>query len=272
MKNSLSYQAFKNSPYQSIKHTTYFETYDQLFSKYRGKNITFVEVGIFGGGSLFMWRDYFGPEARIIGIDLNPEVSKWEKDGFEIFVGSQSDPKFWAEFKEQIGDIDIVLDDGGHCYDQQIITSESLIGNIKDGGMLVVEDTHTSYMEGFGPRSYSFIEYVKNLIDRVNLRFSKLDGSKSERRIWSIEVFESIVAFKINHKATSLLSEPVNNGGISDGAMDFTYNEASLKWFNKIAQPLMFLKNINLVKRLGKAARNQLVKYRFAAKKYFLNI
>ena len=36
-----------------------------------------------------MWRDYFGKDARIIGIDLNPEAKKWEKHGFEIFIGNQ---------------------------------------------------------------------------------------------------------------------------------------------------------------------------------------
>ena len=59
MKESLSYQAFKKSPYSTIKHTTYFQAYDDLFSSYRGKEITFVEVGVLGGGSLFMWRDFF---------------------------------------------------------------------------------------------------------------------------------------------------------------------------------------------------------------------
>ena len=55
-----------------------------IFSKYRNKEITFIEIGVLNGGSLFMWRDYFGPHARIIGIDLNPEI-KVGKDGFEIY-------------------------------------------------------------------------------------------------------------------------------------------------------------------------------------------
>ncbi len=91
MKNSSSYRSYLKSPYKSIKHTTYFEVYDELFSRYRGKDITFVEVGVLGGGSLFMWRDFFGPKARIIGVDLNPNAKKWTEHGFEIFIGSQSD-------------------------------------------------------------------------------------------------------------------------------------------------------------------------------------
>lgn len=81
-----------------------------------------------------MWRDYFGASARIIGIDLNPISKKWEKDGFEIYIGNQSDPLFWREIFEKIGDVDIVLDDGGHTYEQQIITAHECIPNIRDGG------------------------------------------------------------------------------------------------------------------------------------------
>jgi len=77
-----TFELFKKAPVKSIKHTTYFSVYDELFSKYKDKNIVFIEIGVFQGGSLFMWREYFGEQARIIGIDINPGAKKWEKDGF----------------------------------------------------------------------------------------------------------------------------------------------------------------------------------------------
>lgn len=79
MKNTDSYKSYVKSPYRSGKHSTYFRSYDHFFGKYRNKDITFVEVGVLSGGSLFMWRDYFGSKARIIGIDLNPNAKKWKK-------------------------------------------------------------------------------------------------------------------------------------------------------------------------------------------------
>ncbi len=139
MKTSPSFSAYKKSPYKSIKHTSYFNVYDHLFSKFRNKKIVFIEIGVLAGGSLFMWRNFFGSKARIIGIDMNPNAKKWEKHGFEIFIGSQSDKHFWRNLCKKIGKIDVVLDDGGHTYDQQIITTEMLLENIKDGGLLVVE-------------------------------------------------------------------------------------------------------------------------------------
>ena len=92
------YKSYLASPYLSLKHSAYFQVYEELLSQYRNKKITFVEVGVLNGGSLFMWRDFFGPEARIIGVDFNPLAKRWEADGFEIFIGSQSSPDFWRDF------------------------------------------------------------------------------------------------------------------------------------------------------------------------------
>ena len=161
------YHSYINSPYSSIKHSSYFQVYTDLFHKFKGiskaKNrITFVEIGVLDGGSLFMWRDFFGKKARIIGIDLNPRAKSLEKEGFEIYIGNQSDSKFWEKFFRAVGPVDIVLDDGGHTYKQQICTAYNCIPNIKDNGLLVIEDTHTSYFEDFGyPSKYTFTEWAK---------------------------------------------------------------------------------------------------------------
>ena len=216
---STSYESFLRSPYRTLKVNSYFPVYDCLLEKYRNRDVTFVEIGVLGGGSLFMWRDFFGPRARIIGVDLNPEAKKWEKFGFEIYVGSQSDQAFWDDFKLRVPVIDVLLDDGGHTYDQQIITVEALAPIISDGGLIVVEDTHTSYMRGFGPKKYSFINYAKNLIDRINMRY--FSESSSEKRFWSIEFFESIVVFRFNKIYSEIHTEILKNNGIDDGAVDF---------------------------------------------------
>jgi hypothetical protein len=251
---SESLKSYYASPYRSIKHNTYFDTYDELFSRYRNKDITFVEIGVLGGGSLFMWKDFLGDGAKIIGIDLNPEAMKLRQFGFDIYIGSQSDQKFWEEFLNDVGPIDVVLDDGGHTYEQQIVTTEMLLHNIRDNGMLVVEDIHTSYMEGFGPRRYSFINYVKDMIDNINRRFSAFDGGGAERRVWSIQIFESIVAFHINRKASEIRSEPTDNGGINNQAVDHRGKDNErlnlVKNYIKYFQFLKCLPGLHLLKIL----------------------
>lgn len=246
MSDLSSHQCFLDSPYYAFKHSTYFQAYDELLAEYRGKEITFVEIGVLGGGSLFMWRNFFGPKARIIGVDLNPAAKKWESEGFEIFIGNQSDPDFWRDFVAKVGPVDVVLDDGGHTYEQQIVTVEALLENVNDGGKLIIEDTHTSYMAGYGPKRYSFIEYVKRLIDAVNQRFGDFEGKRVEKRIWSIALYESIVSFSIDRKASNLVSTPARNGGPYDGARDYIYGEPKTwrsrleKWRIKYAANLFF--------------------------------
>ncbi len=221
--DSPSYQAFLDSPEPSFKHTTYFAAYDALLDQYRGKSITFVEIGVLNGGSLFMWRKFFGDSARIIGIDLNPAARKWEAYGFEIFIGSQEDPTFWTKFCESVKEIDVVLDDGGHTYLQQIITTELLLDQIKDKGMLIVEDTHTSYMSGFGDPKIGFMNYILQSIHRINSRFGSFQPPQADRRVWSVEVFESIAAFKVDKKASHLKSRPVWNREPAPGEMAKDY-------------------------------------------------
>ena len=62
-KKTDTYKSFLKSKYLSFKVSNYFHIYDELFSKYKNKKITFVEIGVFSGGSLFMWRDFFGKKA-----------------------------------------------------------------------------------------------------------------------------------------------------------------------------------------------------------------
>ena len=228
-KKNLSYKAFSKSKFKSIKHSTYFEVYDELFSKYRNKKITFVEIGILGGGSLFMWRNFFGPKARIIGIDLNPTAKKWTKYGFEIFIGDQSDINFWKVFKKKVGKIDIILDDGGHRYIDQITSIECILSNIKHNGLIVVEDTHTSYMDGFGDKKYSLINYIKKNIDKINHKSHKLKNINSKDNIWSIKIYESIIAIFVKNKQKQTMSSPITNNGIDDNAKDFRVEQNKQK-------------------------------------------
>ena len=79
-------------------------------------------MGIDRGGSLFIWKDFFSKDSRIIGIDTNPDAKKLEEYGFEIFIGDQSNENFWSDFYKKIGNIDILLDDGSHKNIEQIIT------------------------------------------------------------------------------------------------------------------------------------------------------
>ena len=43
-----------------------------------------------------------------------------------------------------------MIDDGGHTMEQQIVSIETLFPLLADGGVYLVEDTHTSYWDSHG--------------------------------------------------------------------------------------------------------------------------
>jgi hypothetical protein len=226
-KNSETFDLFNNSNNYSIKLKKYFHVYDELFSIYKDKEITFVEIGVLDGGSLQIWKNFFGPKSRIIGIDLNPECKKFECDDFEIFIGSQSDSNFWNSFYKKVGPIDLLLDDGGHTNDQQIITLINSINNINENGLIVIEDTHCSYLKNFGnPSNFSFISFAKKIIDDVNFTYPGIGNFKYSlnKHIYSTHFYESIVAFKIN-KHLCKLNRLVKNSGTISNNLDVTHGE-----------------------------------------------
>lgn len=184
------------------KWSHYFDVYERHFSRFRGQDIVLVEIGVWHGGSLQMWREYFGQQARIIGIDINPRTKQLEQDGVEIFVGSQSDPHFLQSLRSQIPKIDILIDDGGHMMRQQRIAFDMLFRHVQNNGVYLVEDLHTSYWLKFGGghnRLGTFIEYSKSLIDRINAHHSEERSLKPDeltKTIASLHFYDSIVVIE----------------------------------------------------------------------------
>lgn len=236
-------QSWKLSPFPSTKITTYFSAYAELFSHLRNKNCVFIETGVLGGGSLFMWRNWLGPKARIIGIDLNPEANRWKDFGFEIFIGDQGDPFFWKETLKKIGKFDVLLDDGGHQSFQQIITVQEAIRNAAGKCIIAIEDTHTSFMKDFQAHGLkSFLNYAKDSTDILTARGSKMYPNRFKKveneeiielfnSVHSIQFFNSLVAFKVDSFNTHQPSVIWNKRDSIPS--DFRYhgkNEADALW------------------------------------------
>lgn len=191
---------FENNEGNAIdKWLHYFDIYDFWFKRYKNKPVVILEVGVFQGGSLKMWRNYFGKEAKIFAIDVNPLCKQFETDNTKIFIGSQEDRKFLQEVKNQIPSIDILIDDGGHTMNQQIATFEEMYGHIAPDGLYLCEDLHTSYWEIYGggyKKEGSFIEYSKGLIDQLNawhVKNGKLQTDYFTKSTYSLHYYDSIL-------------------------------------------------------------------------------
>ena len=193
-------QFFENNTINCIhKWIHYFDIYDFWFKKYKSKPIVILEIGVYQGGSLNMWRDYFGKEAMIYAIDINPLCKQFESENTQIFIGSQEDREFLKFIKTQIPKIDILIDDGGHTMNQQIVTFEELYDHVQDDGLYLCEDLHTSYWPSYGggyKNKKSFIEYSKNFIDYINawhINKKELSVNDFTKRTYALHYYDSIL-------------------------------------------------------------------------------
>lgn len=180
----------------------YFEIYDRHFSKFREKDVTIVEIGVYQGGSLQMWKDYFGSKCKVIGVDILPECKAFEEENIEIIIGSQEDVSFLDELKAKVPKIDILIDDGGHTMNQQITTFKSLFPHISENGVYLCEDLHTSYVELYGggyKNNNSFIEYSKYFIDYLNAWYSsnpELKVNDFTKSSHSLHYYDSVLVIE----------------------------------------------------------------------------
>lgn len=113
----------------------YIESYDKLFTPMRDREINVLEIGINRGESLAMWREYF-PNAKIYGIDIklpNPI------DGVTMLECSQIDKQKLSELFKDIN-FDIVVDDGSHKIQHQLLSINYLWSKMNRDGLYIIED------------------------------------------------------------------------------------------------------------------------------------
>jgi hypothetical protein len=168
----------------------YFDIYERHFDKFRGSAVTIAEVGIYSGGSLDMWQYYFGPAARIIGIDIEPDCAIYEREGVSIYIGSQAEPSFWKMFKGQEPNIDIVIDDGSHKYKHQLLTYVEMFPHIRPGGVFLCEDIH-GYPEN------RFAEHMEAMSNQLHVHsgFERSETGSLSKKTTSLQRDVKSVSF-----------------------------------------------------------------------------
>jgi cephalosporin hydroxylase len=204
------------------KWVHYLRAYEEEFSPYRHgfplsdggmRPLRLLEIGTRHGGSLQMWRKYFGPEASIWGVDLDSRCEAIDDEDLNIRIGSQDNPDFLTSVVEEMGGVDIVLDDGSHVARHQLTSLEALFPLLSDGGLYAVEDLHTAYWRDFGggyQSSGSFIEVAKQLIDDMHGNYHRrkdhvgLDARSSVPRV---AFYDSMVFIRKARRGRPLSTE-----------------------------------------------------------------
>lgn len=126
------------------KWSHYLDIYDQFLRRFRNADPHVMEIGVLGGGSLDMWRNYFGLHASIYGVDIDSRCKAYVQGGTRMFIGDQADRQFWSGIRREVPALDVVIDDGGHTPEQQMVTIEELLPHLRPGGIYICEDIHGS--------------------------------------------------------------------------------------------------------------------------------
>lgn len=179
----------------------YPNVYEREFGRYKNDPVNLLEIGIFMGGSLEIWRKYFGSAAKISGIDINPDCANCVDAPNRAFIGSQADPDFLRDVVRQTGAPNIILDDGSHIARHQLITFKTLFPLLQTGGLYVIEDLHTAYWPGFYGGGYrragTAIEFAKVLVDDMHAWYHARGSSLADRgKIASVRFYDSIVVIE----------------------------------------------------------------------------
>ena len=194
---------FENQPHRLIhKWMHCFEIYERHFHPFRGKDMTLLEFGVLHGGSLQMWKHYFGTGAKIYGADINPRCLELAEEQIEILLADQDDRDSIRRIGATLPPFDIIIDDGGHSMSQQVITFEETWNHLKVGGIYLCEDLHTSYYAEFGGGyrlPHTFVEYIKQLIDQLNAWYTRDPRHRVDlltRTTFGVHFYDSMVVIE----------------------------------------------------------------------------
>jgi hypothetical protein len=204
-----------------FKMEHYLELYDQLLEGREGRDVSFLEIGVYKGGSLPMWQGFLGPGWKLVFLDIDPACRELALPGTMVEIGDQADPGFLKRMGATYGPFDLIVDDGGHKMHQQITSFCHLWPQLSDRGLYIVEDVHTSYWPGFGGgfrEPASFIEFAKDLIDRMHSWYTEDDAgfplNPMAKEIGGIRFYDSLVVIEKRLKEAPM-AITAENGQVS---------------------------------------------------------
>lgn len=152
----------------------YIPTYETLFYTMKNESINFLEIGIYHGGSLKLWRDYF-TKANIIGIDIvytETARNTLANTNVSVFLSDSTDSNsdvLTNKIKDM--EFDIIIDDGCHSFDSQYKTLLNYWGKLKTGGIYIIEDIEPRTLN-----NPNFIKKFKGINDFEIINLSQQDN------------------------------------------------------------------------------------------------
>ena len=132
----------------------YFHAYEREFGRHcglGGSPVKMIEIGVFSGGSMRMWRHCFGHNLELlVGIDIKNATKSWEAFGDEpgsrpknvhVEIGSQADAAVFSRIATKYpGGFDVISDDGSHVVEHMVASFKLAFGLLRPGGVYLIED------------------------------------------------------------------------------------------------------------------------------------
>lgn len=134
-----------------VEHSHYLRNYEQFFATLRGQEVKLLELGVYKGGSLLLWRDFFA-KGIVVGLDLNKIDLQDESGRIRLYQGLQQDTELLDRIANENAPagFDIIIDDCSHIGELTRISFWHLFNNhLKPGGIYVIEDWSTGYWDTF---------------------------------------------------------------------------------------------------------------------------
>ncbi|MBR2214318.1 MAG: class I SAM-dependent methyltransferase [Selenomonadaceae bacterium] len=124
----------------SLSHN-YLRKYEFFLQKFKYDTFNLLELGIFNGSSLRMWRRYF-PKAFIYGVDIEPRCGAYGKDGITVLIRDLSKEENLKELAALKATV--IIDDASHIWSHQLKALSILFPTLPSGGVYILEDLETS--------------------------------------------------------------------------------------------------------------------------------
>ncbi len=169
------------------QHKHYLRNYEEYFSPFAGRDIRLLELGVYHGGSLLLWRDYF-EKGLIAGLDLNHVAIEDSSQRIRFYQGAQQDTELLDRIASECAPegFDIIIDDCSHVGELTRVSFWHLFDHhLKSGGMYVIEDWGTGYWDTWGdgvryrrPRKRAFSSFNYRLTRAV----TRLCNSSAAKR------------------------------------------------------------------------------------------
>lgn len=164
----MDYSAYGSD--KETEHRYFSRVYEPLFGHLKGSPVNMLELGLWGGGCLRMWSDFFGEQAKVTGVDINM-IDPKHVDGERTFFyqGDQTDEPLMTALGEKHGPFDIILDDASHSGHETWASLLLLWPHLKPNGIYVVEDifyawgVHDRQPDGDG----KMLEFIRNVMKHL---------------------------------------------------------------------------------------------------------